>query len=138
MFWGVITLIYLFSANNGKNSTVSTVHSFFSEGVSPLFTVYIFRSIPVHSQKLGVKWGFFRSIPVHFFSDYEQDDAFPEYIRSFNRLAYTKVMRKSPIFRSISVHFYRFFSYLRIPVDTRSLYVFCSSGRKIGVCCYST
>ena len=53
----------------------------------------------------------FRSIPVHFFSDYEQDDAFPEYIRSFNRLAYTNVMRKSPIFRSISVHFYRFFSY---------------------------
>ena len=37
---GVISLIYLFSANNGKNSTVSTVHSFFSEGgVSPLFTV---------------------------------------------------------------------------------------------------
>ena len=25
----------------------------------------LFRSIPVHSQKLGVKWGFFRSIPVH-------------------------------------------------------------------------
>ena len=72
----------------------------------------LFRSIPVHSQKLGVKWGFFRSIPVHFFSDYEQDDAFPKNIRSFNRLAYTNVMRKSPIFRSISVHFYRFFSYL--------------------------
>ena len=30
---GVISLIYLFSANNGKNSTVSTGHSFFSEGV---------------------------------------------------------------------------------------------------------
>ena len=72
----------------------------------------LFRSIPVHSQKLGVKRGFFRSIPVHFFSDYEQDDAFPENIRSFNRLAYTNVMRKSPIFRSISVHFYRFFGYL--------------------------
>ena len=54
----------------------------------------LFRSIPVHSQKLGVKWGFFRSIPVHFFSDHERDDAFPEHIRSFNRLAYTKVMRR--------------------------------------------
>ena len=80
----------------------------------------LFRSIPVHSQKLGVKWGFFRSIPVHFFSDYEQDDAFPEYIRSFNRLAYTNVMRKSPIFRSISVHFYRFFSYLCTGSDNRT------------------
>ena len=62
----------------------------------------------------------FRSIPVHFFSDYEQDDAFPENIRSFNRLAYTKVMRKSPIFRSISVHFYRFFSYLCTGSDNRT------------------
>lgn len=34
----------------------------------------LFRSKPVHSQKLGAKRGFFRSIPVHYFSDYEQDD----------------------------------------------------------------
>ena len=45
----------------------------------------LFRSIPVHSQKLGVKRGFFRSIPVHFFSDYEQDDAFPKNIRSLGK-----------------------------------------------------
>ena len=72
----------------------------------------LFRSKPVHSQKLGAKRGFFRSIPVRFFSDHERDDAFPEHIRSFNRLAYTKVMRRSLIFRSISVHHSRFFSYL--------------------------
>ena len=42
----------------------------------------LFRSKPVHSQKLGAKRGFFRSNPVHFFSDHERDDAFPEHIRS--------------------------------------------------------
>ena len=80
----------------------------------------LFRSKPVHSQKLGAKRGFFRSIPVRFFSDHERDDAFPEHIRSFNRLAYTKVMRRSLIFRSISVHHSRFFSYLCTGFDNRT------------------
>ena len=80
----------------------------------------LFRSKAVHSQKLGAKRGFFRSIPVRFFSDHERDDAFPEHIRSFNRLAYTKVMRRSLIFRSISVHHSRFFSYLCTGFDNRT------------------
>ena len=46
----------------------------------------LFRSKPVHSQKLGAKRGFFRSIPVRFFSDHERDDAFPEHILSFRKV----------------------------------------------------
>ena len=80
----------------------------------------LFRSIPVHSHHLVAKRGFFRSIPVHFFSDHERDDAFPEHIRSFNRQAYTKVMRMSLIFRSISVHYYRFFSYLCTGINNKT------------------
>lgn len=81
---------------------------------------YIFRSIPVHSHKLVAKWVFFRSISVHYVSDHERNDAFPEHIRSIVDQTYSEVLRHSPIFRSISVHYYRFFSYLCTGIINRT------------------
>lgn len=79
-----------------------------------------FRSIPVHSHNLGAKWIFFRSISVHYFSDYERNAAFPEHIRSIADLMHVNVMRHSSIFRSISVHFYGFFSNLCTGIDNKT------------------
>ena len=80
----------------------------------------LFRSIPVHSQKLGAKRGLFRSISVHYVSDHERDDAFPEHIHSIVGQTYSDVLRHSPIFRSISVHYSRFFSYLCTGINNRT------------------
>lgn len=80
----------------------------------------LFRSISVHSSKLGAKCNFFRSIPVHCFPGYERDDAFPEHIRSFIRLRNEKVVRQSFLFRSMSVHFDRFFGYICTGINHKS------------------
>ena len=80
----------------------------------------LFWSIPVHSHNLVAKWVFFRSISVHFVSGHERNDAFPEHIRSILGQTYSDVLRHSPIFRSISVHYYRFFSYLCTGINNRT------------------
>ena len=71
-----------------------------------------FRSISVHSLKMEVRCDFFRSISVHFSSGSERSGAFPEHTRSLTCLSHVKSMCHSFVFRSISVHFYRFFGYL--------------------------
>ena len=71
-----------------------------------------FRSISVHSPKMEVRCDFFRSISVHFSSGSERSGAFPEHTRSLTCLSHVKSMCHSLVFRSISVHFYRFFGYL--------------------------
>ena len=71
-----------------------------------------FRSISVHSPKMEVRCDFFRSISVHFSSGSERSGAFPEHTRSLTCLSHVKSMCHSFVFRSISVHFYRFFGYL--------------------------
>ena len=45
---------------------------------------------------------------------------FPEHIRSIVGQTYSDVLRHSPIFRSISVHYYRFFSYLCTGINNRT------------------
>ena len=79
-----------------------------------------FRSISVHSLKMEVRCDFFRSISVHFSSGSERSGAFPEHTRSLTCLSYVKSMCHSFVFRSISVHFYRFFSYLCTGSDNRT------------------
>lgn len=74
-------------------------------------TCGIFRSIPVHLQKMRAERHFFRSISVHFLICGEQTAFFPEHIRSFCCFPVMDDANDSLLFRSIPVHSYRIFSY---------------------------
>lgn len=73
---------------------------------------HFFRNISVHFRNQQAGSGLFRSIPVHFFSMSGRIATFPEHIRSLGQFPGTMKVPDSIFFRSISVHFYRFFSYL--------------------------